>query len=124
MNYTFVKQPPVNTAQLTDEITTAGLPAPTEIDIDDVNLTIIFNPDITPDQQVTLGTVVANHVANPNYVTLATMADVANLTNYLNNADPNVVATARAVMIKMFAPRLPDGLIRTINAQIFQATGK
>lgn len=118
MIYQITKAPPLNTAQLTDELTTAGLPAPTFIDSEDSTLSLTFSGTLDSGQQTTLASVVAAHTPTPGYVTLATRAAIATLTAYVNNADPAIAGTARAVMISYIAPNLPPGLLITINAAI------
>lgn len=123
MTYPFVKSPPFNLIQLSDEIVTAGLPTPNSFVDDDVNLTIGFAVTLDAGQQTTLGTVVAAHTPTPGYVSLATQAAIATLTGYLNNANATIANTARAVMISIIAPNLPPGLLATINATIATKLG-
>jgi hypothetical protein len=113
----------IYTPQLLDEINTAGLPAPDYITTQGVNVQIFYVSPLTQDQVSTLTTVVANHVANPNYVTLAVQSDINILIGYLNNSNTTIANTARAVILQNMAPRLPDSLIQTINAQIKSITG-
>lgn len=109
----------VNIPQLQDEMTTAGLPTPSApIAINDNVTTITFSSDLSGGQVTTLNNVMAAHVPNPAYVTLQNQADIATLIAYLNNINPLTANTARAVMVLNFAPRLPDGMLQTINAQI------
>lgn len=113
----------INTPQLLDEIAIAGLPSPSTVDSAGTAVQIFYASPLTSDQQSSLSTVVANHMANPAYVTLSVQADISTLTGYLNNSNPTIANAARAVMLANIAPRLPDGLIATINAQIHAATG-
>lgn len=113
----------VNTVQLKDEIYTAALPTPSDIQLNDTALQIFFSSDLTTDQQATLATVVQNHTPTTNYVTLYTQNQITKLTGYLNNANPTIVSTARAVMILNIAPRLPADLLAAINSQIQSIVG-
>lgn len=113
----YVKQS-VNVPQLRDEIQTAGLPAPLDVSIEDVNLTITYDPELSEQDLATLAGVVDAHVADPAYVTLAARAQIATLTSYLNSPTASVAATARARIVANIAPRLPPDLVATINAQI------
>lgn len=123
MNYSFIKTPPVNIVQLQDEITTAGLPAVLSISIDDVNLTLEFSGELDSGQQVTLTNTVAIHTPTPGYVSLATQAQIATLTGYLNNPNPTIANTARAIVVSVLAPNLPPNILTTINARIVVALG-
>lgn len=113
----------IYTPQLLDEIATAGLPAPDAVNTNDTAIAILYTDALTDDQQTTLAAVIANHVANPNYVPLALQTQINTLTGYLNNANPAISSTARAVMITNLAARLPLALLVTINAQIHAQTG-
>lgn len=124
MIYSFVKAPPINTVQLTDEITTSGLPAPTMSDSEDVNLSLTFSVELDGGQQATLASVVSAHTPTLGYQSIAMRAAVVTLTGYLNNADPNVANTARAVMIANIAPNLPGTMLSTINSQIAARLGQ
>lgn len=113
----------VNTSQIKDEMVTAGLPLPSDIQINDVTVSIFYPSDLSEGQKNTLDSVVANHVANSSYVTLAVKAQIAQLVGYLNNASPTVANTARAVMVANIAPKLPPNLVYTINLQIAGIVG-
>lgn len=119
--YDFVQT--INSTQLLDEINTAGLPAPDYITTADTAVQIFYTSDLTPDQQTTLTNVVTNHVADPSYIPLSVQADINTLIAYLNNANTTIANAARAVMIVNIAPRMPDGMIASINAQIHSKTG-
>jgi len=119
--YDFVQT--VNTQQLVDEINTAGLPAADYINTSGNCVSIFYVNPLTTDQQSTLTTVVANHVANPNYIPLATQAQINTLVAYLNNSNPTIVNTTRAVIVSNIAPNLPIGTITAINAQIKAIVG-
>lgn len=123
MNYTLIKIPPINTTQLSDEITIAGLPTPILFDSEDINLTISFADTLDSGQQATLSSVVAAHTPTVGYVSLATQAAIATLTGYLNNANPTISNTARAAVVATIAPNLPPGILATINARIAAALG-
>lgn len=123
MTYSFTKIPPVDLTQLSDEITTAGLPTPNSYDVEDSALVISFDGALNSDQQVTLGSVVAAHTPLPGYVSLATQAAIATLTAYLNNSNNVIAATARAAVVSTLAPNLPPNLLATINAKIATALG-
>lgn len=113
----------IYTPQLLDEMNTAGLPAPSDIETDGTAVQIFYSDALTDDQQATLAAVVANHVANPAYVTLTVQASIATLTGYLNNANATIANTARAVMIANLAPRMPPDLLTTINSAIAAKLG-
>lgn len=121
--YDFIESQKINIPQLKDELTTAGLPLPSDIQINDVNVQVFYDSDLSAEQQDTLSQALINHVANPTYVTIAVQADINKLISYLNNADPTVASKARATMVLNLAPRLPDGLVVTINAQIAALVG-
>lgn len=121
--YDFIESQKINIPQLKDELTTAGLPLPSDIQINDVNVQVFYDSDLSAEQQGTLSQALINHVANPTYVTIAVQADINKLISYLNNADPTVASKARATMVLNLAPRLPDGLVVTINAQIAALVG-
>lgn len=113
----------INSQQLIDEITTAGLPAPDYINTVGTAVSIFYVSALTSGQQTTLSTVVSNHVANPNYVTLIVQAQVNTLIGYLNNSNTAIANTARATIISNIAPNLPLGTLITINAQIAAIVG-
>lgn len=119
--YEFVKI--INTAQLIDEISTAGLSSPHVINTEDQSVQIFYENPLLDDNATTLSSVVAAHTANPNYVTLSVQASINTLTAYLTNPSPAVVSAAKAAVIANLASRLPPDLIIIINAQIHAATG-
>lgn len=126
--YDFTKS--VKDSQLLDEISTAGLPAPDYINTDGSNLSIFYLNSLTSDQATTLATVVSNHSANANYITLAQQAAaaaqaaaIATLTAYLTNSNTTISNTAKAILIAHMAPALAPGLLATINSQIATALG-
>lgn len=108
----------VNIPQLKDEIQLAGLPAPSDIQMNDVVVMIIFIDPLSEEQVLALDSVVSAHTPDPAYVTIAARAAVNTLLNYLNNPNMTIANTARAVIVTNLAPKLPDGLVLTINAQI------
>lgn len=116
--YNYIKAEKINIDQLKDEISVVPLPIPTDVQIDDVNVQISYDSDLTVDQKINLDSVVGNHVANPSYVTIAAQAQVTTLLGYLNNANTTIANTARAVIVANLAPKLPVGLIASINSQI------
>lgn len=113
----------INSTQLLDEISTAGLPAPAYIDTSGACVQIFYPSALTGDQLATLTSVISAHNPNPAYVTLATQAAVTKLTSYLNSANATVANTARAVMVANLAPRLQDGMLAIVNAQIASIVG-
>jgi hypothetical protein len=113
----------INTPQLQDEINTAGLPAPDYITTVTTAVSIFYAVPLTSDQQSTLTTVVANHVANPNYVPLATQSQINQLTSYLNNSTASVQQEARTQIIAAIAPNMPVALLIQINAAIKSVVG-
>lgn len=113
----------INTQQLIDEINTAGLPAATSISTTSNNVQIFYNTVLTTDQQNTLSNVVLNHVANPNYIPIATQVQITKLIGYLNNSNTTISNTARAVIITNIAPGLSQSLLTTINNQICTIVG-
>lgn len=113
----------IYTPQLLDEITTAGLPAPLSVETTGTSVQIFYTNPLTDDQQATLSKAVANHVANPYYVTLATQQAVSTLVGYLNNPNVQISNTARAVIVANMASRMPQTMLTTINAQIAAALG-
>lgn len=113
----------INNIQLLDEINTAGLPAPDYINSNGTAVAIFYATALTSSQSSTLATVVANHVANPNYIPLATQAQVTTLINYLNNSNTSVSNTARACIVQALAPHLSVTLLTAINTQINSITG-
>lgn len=121
MEYDFTQT--VFTPQLLDEIATAGLPTPDRIDTTGTAVQVFYSTPLTNDQTTTLSSVVGDHVANTNYVTVLAQGDINRLVAYLNNSNSTIANTARAVMVNNLAPRLPDGLIQTINSQIQAIVG-
>lgn len=113
----------INDNQLLDEISSAGLPTPDSINTADTNVQILYSTELSGDQQITLSNVVANHVANPNYLTLSLQAQINTLTGYLNSSNPTVQSIARVAIVSNIAPGLPAGLLTKINAQIAAAIG-
>lgn len=113
----------INTPQLQDEIMTAGLSLPDVISSNGTSVVIQYSVSLSSDQLIELGTVVANHVVNSDYVTLAVQADIATLVGYLNSSTLSVAQTARATIIANIAPRMPPNLIATINSQIASLLG-
>lgn len=111
----------VNTMQLMDEVSTASLPSPDYILTSGVAVQIFYTFSLTDSQAATLSTVVASHIANPAYITLAIQAQVLALVTYLNN--PATVNITRAVILANLASNLPLATLTKINAQIAAATG-
>lgn len=122
MTYFFTKEL-VSAVQLTDEITSAGLPAISAIDINDITLAIAFISELDAGQQSTLNDVVTAHVVVPGYVPLATQQAVSTLISYLNSPSPTVANTARSAVVATIAPNLPPNILATINAKIVTALG-
>lgn len=114
----------INPPQLLDEINTAGLPAPDYITTSGTCVQIFYVPALITSQETTLATVVANHVANPSYVTLAVQSQISTLIAYLNNTNVTISNTARAVIIKNIASNLPLATLTTINSQIYAILGQ
>jgi hypothetical protein len=113
----------INTPQLLDEINSSGIAAPDYINTDGTAVSIFYVSPLDAADLQTLTTVVANHVANPNYITIQQQSDISTLIGYLNNSNPATANTARAIIVSNMAQRLPDTLIQTINAQIAAALG-
>lgn len=114
----------INTNQLLDEINTAGILVPDYITTDSTFVQIFYINPLTSDQQNILSTVVTNHVANPNYITLAVQIQITTLTNYLTNSNPTIQNTARAAILQNIAPNLPIQTLININTQIHNITGQ
>lgn len=108
----------VNTPQLIDEVSTAGLPAFTYMTTDGTSCSIFYATPLTTDQQTTLTTVVANHIANFSYITLAVQTQINTLVSYLNNSNTAVANLARATIVQNLAKGLPLNILTTINTQI------
>ena len=119
--YDFIQT--INSTQLLDEINTAGIAAPDYINTDGTAVSIFYVNALDAADEETLSTVVANHVANPNYITLSLQADINTLVAYLNNSNATIANAARAVIVANMAQRLPQSLIESINAQIHATTG-
>lgn len=111
----------INTLQLEDEINTAGLPIPGAINTVGTAVSILYQASLTAPQQATLSTVVANHIANSNYVPLATQAAITTLLGYLNSSTLSTANLARAMIVATLAPGLPMGTLTKINSQIAAA---
>lgn len=121
MVYFFVHR--INTDQLLDEISIAGLHAPTLIETVDTDVSIEFENELTETELQTLTSAVDSHVKNVSYVPKAQQTQIDQLIAYLNSANVTVANTARAVMIVNMAPRLPPDLLVTINASIAARLG-
>lgn len=121
MEYAFAKA--VSTSQLLSEIAGAGLPAPARVDTLESVVTIFYDDALSGGQEATLGTVVSNHVIDPNFGQTSTQQNIDKLLGYLNNVNPSIANTARAVILRNLAPNLPPGLMSTINAQIQAIVG-
>lgn len=119
--YDFIQT--INSSQLIDEITIAGLPAPDSILTNDSSVQIFYVLALTTDQQTALITVVTNHVADPNYVTVANQAQITKLLGYLNNSNSTIANTARAVIVSNLAPHLPPAVLANINSAIYSIVG-
>lgn len=121
MEYDFVQT--INTPQLIDEITTASLNLPDNVFTAGTCVQIIYNSTLTSDQVNTLTNVVTNHVANSAYITIENQTNITKLIGYLNNANPTIANTARAIIVANLAPRMQDGMVSAINAQIAAIVG-
>lgn len=113
----------INSVQMLDEISTAGLSAPDYILTDGTIVQIFYVTPLTSDQQNTLQTVVANHVANPKYVTLAVQTQVATLVAYLNNTNTAISNAARSAIVATLASNMPLAQISAINRMISNSIG-
>lgn len=113
----------INTNQLLDEIHASGLVTPAFISTFGSSVQIFFLDPLSDADNTTLSGVVANHVANPAYITLAIQTQVSILLSYLNNTNTTVANTARAVIVSNLAPNLPPGLLTTVNTQIAAILG-
>lgn len=113
----------VNTPQLLDEISTSGLPTPEYVLTSGTSVQIFYASTLTDVQVSTLNTVVTNHAANPNYVTIAVQTQVNTLVAYLMNSNATVAGTARATIVTNIAPHLPLSTLTTINTQIKAQVG-
>lgn len=113
----------VNPTQLIDEINTAGLPSTDYILTSGNCVQIFYTIALTSDQLSTLTTVVTNHVANVNYVTIAVQTQVTILSGYLTNSNAFVANAARAAIVANIAPHLPLVTLTTINSQIKTQVG-
>lgn len=113
----------INTSQLLDEISTAGLASPSYVLTEGTTVQIFYQRALSDDDVSVLNDAVSNHIANPVYVTLALQAQIAMLMSYLNNANPAIANTARAVIVGNLAPKLPPALLTAINAQIATLLG-
>lgn len=113
----------INNDQILDEIATSGISAPAFILTDGTQVQIFYNQDLSDTDKMTLDSVVAAHVANPTYVTLAVQAQVAKLTAYLNSAVVGVAPAARAAIVGAMASKLPLSVITQINAVIQSQVG-
>lgn len=113
----------INTQQLLDEINTSGIPCPDYIYTSGTSVQIFYITPLTSGQLSTLTTVIANHVANPSYITVALQVQINKLVAYLNSSNATTANTARAIMVLNLAPKLPIGLLTTINAQILAIVG-
>lgn len=119
--YDFIQT--INTPQLLDEINSSGLAIPDNIGANGTQVQIFYSSPLTSDQQITLSSVVANHIVNVNYVPIAIQSQINTLVGYLNSADTTTANIARAVMIANLAPRLPTTLLYSINSQISSKLG-
>lgn len=113
----------ININQLLDEINTVGIAAPISICTSGNSVQIFYTNVLSTNDANTLNTVVANHVANPSYIPLATQTQVTTLLSYLNNSNTIIANTARAVIVSNLAPNLPIGLMTNINNQILAIVG-
>lgn len=113
----------INSQQLMDEISTAGLPIVNYILTTGTAVQIFYSDALADDQLITLTNIVNAHVCNSQYVTLATQAQIAQLLGYLNNSSASIANTARAVIVANLAPNLPPNVISTINSQIAAKVG-
>lgn len=119
--YDFIQT--INNPQLLDEINTAGLPAPDYIMTNGTAVQLFYVNQLTADQQNTLSTIVANHVANSAYITIANQTQINTLIAYLNNSNTTIANTARAVILQNIASHLPLATLMMINSQINSVVG-
>lgn len=117
MIYKYTKN--INTQQFIDELNTVHFCMPEYMETVGDSVKLYYTEEITEEQLTSLSTIIDNHIAVENYITLANQSQINQLINYLNSVNPTVANTARAVMITNLAPRLPSDLLVTINAAIY-----
>lgn len=122
IEYDFIQT--INSTQLIDEINISGLPTPDYITTTGTCVQVFYANSLTNDQQTTLSTVVTNHIANPNYMTLVQQIQVNTLIAYLNNTNTTISNTARSVIIKNLAVNIPLATLTVINSQIYAIVGQ
>lgn len=120
--YPYTKE--VNSDELKLEILASSIATPFDhIDATGSDVSIVFQDALSDDDKTTLDGIVANHVNAPPPPDPSIQANINTLTAYLNNSNATIANTARAVMIANLAPKLPSGMIATINAQIAARLG-
>lgn len=121
MEYDYTQD--INSIQLVDEIFTAGITAPDYILTDGTAVQLFYASELSDDNKAILDVVVAVHVANPNYITLAQTAAIAKLIAYLNSANATVSNVARAAIITTMASKMPLTALTQINTTIKSQVG-
>lgn len=121
MEYDYTQN--INSIQLTDEIFTAGIAVPDYILTDGNAAQLFYANALSDDNKAILDVVIAAHIANPNYITLAQTAAIAKLIAYLNSANAAVSNTARAAIITTMASKMPLSALTQINAAIQSQVG-
>lgn len=121
MTYEFTKY--INSTQLMDEFTAAGLAWPDRIDTEGESVHIFYEEELSPELESILITVMDSHVASSNYVSPADQLQIDTLVSYLNSPSPTTAAIARMVVVLNIAPRMPSGMVALINAQIATRLG-
>lgn len=128
--YTFTKQ--VNSDQLKVQLVAmcaqvnileATDLALVRIETVDTELSVWFNQELSESAETQLNTLLSDYAYIANYIPPEQQTQINTLIAYLNNANPTIANTARAVIVLNISPRLGADLICSINSQIATRLG-